>query len=66
MVAEAREAVYTTADRILVLSGPDSRVTRPDSGTISGSRITVERETGRIRFEGNVEGVFIPGEKGLN
>ncbi len=66
MVAHAQEAVYTTADRILVLSGPDSRVTRPDSGTISGSRITVERETGRIRFEGNVEGVFIPGEKGLN
>ncbi len=66
MVAEAREAVYTTADRILVLSGPDSRVTRPDSGTISGSQITVERDTGRIRFEGDVEGIFIPGEKGLN
>ena len=66
MVAEAREAVYTTADRILVLSGPDSKVTKPDSGTISGSQITVERDTGRIRFEGNVEGVFLPGEKGLN
>ncbi|MFP4347615.1 MAG: LptA/OstA family protein [Desulfococcaceae bacterium] len=66
MVAQAHEAVYTTADRILVLSGPDSKVTRPDSGTISGSRITVERDTGRIRFEGNVEGIFIPGEKGLN
>ena len=66
MVAEAREAVYTTADRILVLSGPDSKVIKPDSGTISGSRITVERDTGRIRFEGNVEGIFVPGEKGLN
>lgn len=66
MVAESQEAVYTTADRVLVLSGPDSKLTKPDSGTISGSKITVERDTGRIRFEGNVEGVFIPGDKGLN
>lgn len=66
MTAESRKAVYTTADRILVLSGPDSSVTRPESGTISGSKIIVERDTGKIRFEGGVKGTFIPGDKGLD
>ncbi|AQV00190.1 hypothetical protein B2D07_04995 [Desulfococcus multivorans] len=65
-VAESREAVYTTADRILILSGPNSRVTKSSSGEISGSRISINRESGQIRFDGNVQGVFFPGEKGLN
>lgn len=65
IVAESPEAVYTTADRVLVLSGPGSRVTRPDSGTIAGPRIVVHRDDGRIRFEGGVEGLFFPGERGL-
>ncbi len=65
-VAESREAVYTTADRILVLSGPNSKVTKPSSGEISGSKISINRESGQIKFEGNVEGLFFPGEKGLN
>jgi lipopolysaccharide transport protein LptA len=65
-VAESREAVYTTADRILVLSGPNSKVTKPSSGEISGSKISIHRDSGQIKFEGNVEGLFFPGEKGLN
>ena len=65
-VAESREAVYTTVDRILVLSGPNSKVTKSSSGEISGSKISINRESGQIRFDGNVQGVFFPGEKGLN
>ena len=65
-VAESREAVYTTSDRILVLSGPNSKVTKPSSGEISGSKILINRDTGQIKFEGNVEGIFFSGEKGLN
>ncbi len=65
-VAESREAVYTTADRILVLSGPNARVTKADSGEISGTKISINRESGQIKFEGNVEGLFFPGQKGLN
>jgi lipopolysaccharide export system protein LptA len=65
IVAESPKAVYTPADRVLVLSGPGSRVTRPESGTISGKTITVFRDDGRIRFEGGVEGLFFPGDAGL-
>lgn len=65
IVAESPRAVYTPADRILVLSGPGSRVTREESGTVSGETITVHRDDGRIRFEGGVEGLFFPGEGGL-
>jgi lipopolysaccharide export system protein LptA len=65
IVAESPRAVYTPADRVLVLSGPGSRVTREESGTVSGETITVHRDDGRIRFEGGVEGLFFPGERGL-
>lgn len=66
MTATGREAVYTMADRLLVINGPGATVTKPESGTMSGARILVYRETGRIQFEGNVKGVFYPGDKGLN
>ncbi len=66
MDAQAAEAVYTTADRILVLSGPGARISKPDSGEITGSKIIINRDDGRIRFEGGVEGFLLPGEKGLN
>ena len=65
-VAESREAVYTTSDRILVLSGPNAKVTKASSGEISGSKISINRESGQIKFEGDVEGVFFPGEGDLN
>jgi len=66
MDAQAAEAVYTTSDRILTLSGPGARIRKPDSGEISGSKIIIHRDDGRIRFEGGVEGFLLPGEKGLN
>lgn len=66
MTAKGTEAVYTMADRILVIIGPDATVTKPDSGTMSGAEIHVHRETGRIQFEGNVKGVFYPKDKGLD
>ncbi|MFP4031120.1 MAG: LptA/OstA family protein [Desulfococcaceae bacterium] len=66
IVAESPKALYVPADRVLVLSGPGSRVTRPESGTISGKTITVYRDDGRIRFEGGVEGLFFPGDAGLD
>jgi lipopolysaccharide transport protein LptA len=65
-LAESREAVYTTADRMLVLSGPNAKVTKTNSGTISGSKISINRESGQIKFEGKVEGLFFPGEKGID
>jgi lipopolysaccharide export system protein LptA len=66
MTAQGEKAVYTTADRVLVLSGPEASVTRPESGSISAAKIIVNRVTGRIRFESNVDGTFFPGDKGLN
>ncbi len=66
MVAEGEEAVYTTENRVLVISGPEARVTRDQTGTISGARIIVDRDDGKIRFEGGVEGMFFPGDRGLN
>lgn len=65
-VAESREAVYTTSDRMLVLTGPNAKVTKPSSGEISGSKIFINRDSGQIKFEGRVEGIFFSGEKGLN
>ena len=66
MTAKGQEAVYTMADRLLVLTGPGATVTKTDSGTMSGAKNYVYRETGRIQFEGDVKGVFYPKDKGLN
>lgn len=66
MDAQASEAVYTTSDRILILSGPGAIIRKPDSGEITGNKIIIHRDDGRIRFEGGVEGFLLPGERGLN
>lgn len=65
LTAESQNAVYTVGDRVLLLSGPNSKVTREKSGTIAGSQITIHRDTGKIRFEGGVEGTFFTGDSGL-
>lgn len=68
-VAVAQKAVYITSTRILVLTGSDSKIT---SGTdsISGEKITLFRDDGRINVESGsekrVEAVFFSGKKGLN
>lgn len=67
-VAVTEQAVYTTKDRILVLSGPNSKITS-QKDSISGSEITFYRADGRIKVEGGqgkpVEAVFYPGESGI-
>ncbi len=67
-VAQAGTAVYTTQDRVLVLSGETARVTS-GKDTISGSKIVVDRVSERIRVESGdkpVEAVFYPAGKGLD
>lgn len=68
-VAETQEAVYTTSDRILVLSGEDSRLISGND-SITGSKITFYRDSGRVKVESSgkksVEAVVFSGEKGLN
>ena len=62
-VAETDQAVYTTADQILVLSGANSKVSMGNN-SISGNQITLYRADGRIKVESSsdkpVEAVFYP------
>jgi lipopolysaccharide export system protein LptA len=53
-IATAQKAEYFTDSGILVLSGPDSKVTSGDD-SISGSKITLHRPDGRIEVEGSKE-----------
>lgn len=66
-VAETDQAVYTTADQVLILSGANSKVTTGND-SISGAKITLFRADGRIKVESSsdkpVEAVFYPDEKG--
>ena len=66
-VAVSDEAVYITKTRVLILSGPNTKITSGND-SISGSKITLYRDGGRINIESNkknrVEAVFYPGEKG--
>ena len=67
-VAVAQHAVYTSETGVLVLTGPNSKVT---SGTnfVSGEKITIYRTEDRMTVEsGNkkrVEAVFYSKEKGI-
>jgi len=67
-VAESETATYKMAERVLTLTGTPARVTS-GRDAITGSRIIVERETGRIRVEsqgeGPVKAVVYPGRTGL-
>jgi lipopolysaccharide export system protein LptA len=67
-LAVARQAVYITAQRVLILSGPGATVSSGDN-TISGETITFYREEGRFTVEGGaggrVEAVILPTETGL-
>jgi len=51
-IAETEQAVYTAETRILVLNGPNSKITS-GKNTISGSKITFFRDDGRINVEGS-------------
>lgn len=64
-IAETEEAVYTTKDKIFVLSGDNSKITTAGN-SISGSKITLYRTDGRIKIESSkekpVEAIFYSGE----
>ncbi len=68
-VAKAEKAIYITESRILILTGPKSSITS-GKDTVTGEKITLYREDGRIQVEsgkkGRVEAVFHPKGKGLN
>lgn len=53
-VAVSEKAVYTTVDRKLVLSGPNSKITSGQD-VITGSRITFYRDAGRVEIVGDAE-----------
>jgi lipopolysaccharide export system protein LptA len=67
-LAVSEQAVYITDKRILILTGPDSKVTSGDNYVV-GNKITLYREDGHITVEGEsekrVEAVIIPGENGI-
>jgi len=64
-IATSKSAVYTVKNRILVLSGPGSKIISGDN-SISGSKITLHRDGGRITVDGGgsrrVEAIFSPGD----
>jgi lipopolysaccharide export system protein LptA len=67
-LAVARQAVYITAQRMLILTGPDASVTSGEN-TITGETITFYRDDGRFTVEGGTNGrvkaVILPEESGL-
>ncbi len=67
-VARAQQAVYTAETGIIVLTGPNSKVTSGNN-FISGEKITMYRSDDRMIVEGGkekrVEAVFYSGEKGI-
>ena len=67
-LAEAAKAVYTTADRVLVLTGEGSRISSGEN-FITGSKITLERDGGNITVERGgkkqVQAVFHSDDSGM-
>ncbi len=67
-LAVARQAVYITAQRMLILNGPGATVTSGDN-TITGETITFYRNDGRFTVEGGSDGrvkaVILPEKSGL-
>ena len=68
-VAEADQAVYTTNDRVLVLTGSDAKIVS-ESNSVSGEKITLHRNDGRVIVERGknrqVEMVLTSDGDGLN
>jgi lipopolysaccharide export system protein LptA len=68
-VAESQRAVYTAADRKLVLTGPGARVISGPN-VIEGGTITFYRESGRVEMIGDeknpVKAIIRSDQRGLN
>jgi len=54
MTAHTSEASYISASRLLVLTGPGSTV-KSGRNSITGSRITLNRASGRITVENSAD-----------
>lgn len=67
-VAITERAEYNVAQRVLILSGPDSKITA-GRDSIAGARIVFYRNEGRIQVEGEadrrVEAVIYSGQGGI-
>lgn len=67
-LAVARQAVYITAQRVLILKGPGATVSSGEN-TITGETITFYRADGRFTVEGGSSGrvsaVILPEKSGL-
>lgn len=67
-LAVARQAVYITAQRMLILTGPGARVTSGDN-TVTGETITFYRDDGRFTVNGGSSGrvnaIILPEGSGL-
>lgn len=68
-VATTDRAEYRSSEGVLILSGEGSRVVEGDN-SITGSRITLYRESDRITVEGGEEGrvkvIFFPSSQSQN
>lgn len=68
-VAVSDQAVYTTSDRRLILTGKGSRITS-DANVITGSKIILDRNQDRMEIIGSeqtqVEAVLHSDQRGLN
>ena len=67
-LAVARQAVYITAQRVMILKGPGATITSGEN-TITGETITFYRADGRFTVEGGSNGrvsaVILPEKSGL-
>jgi len=68
-VAETKQAEYSMADMVLVLSGENSRI-QSGKNFITGSKIVLYRKDGRIKVEGSedkrVKAIFYQGKSSVS
>ncbi|NNF99874.1 MAG: lipopolysaccharide transport periplasmic protein LptA [Desulfobacteraceae bacterium] len=68
-LAVTNEAVYITGEKVLILTGPETKITS-GKDTISGEKITYYRQDGRVQVESGqqkrVEVTIFSSENGLN
>jgi lipopolysaccharide export system protein LptA len=68
-VAVGEQAVYTTDNRQLVLTGPNSQITS-DNNVITGKEIIFDRNSGQVKVDnkgdGQVKAIIQSDQRGLN
>ncbi|MBW1836936.1 MAG: lipopolysaccharide transport periplasmic protein LptA [Deltaproteobacteria bacterium] len=68
ILAVSEQAVYILDTKVLVLTGPDSKISSKGN-SVTGEKITLNRANERITVEGGnqkrVEAILYPGEKGI-